>query len=789
MRILTRLAVLLFALAWPAAAAAQVTTPTRFIITAAPCWIAAGTGAPSSSDAPDATCAIYIRTNGSVYTKPASSSTWTLVIMNGGALGTPSSGTLTNATGLPIGSGVSGLGTGVATALAVNVGSSGAFVANGGALGTPSSGTATNLTGLPPAGVTFAATDRFLCRDTASGGAGEECTGAAAAGIIGLSNILGLYTGTPTGSKFLRDDGSWQTIPGGGDALTANPLSQFAATTLAQFFGVISNEASGLETFSGTPSCANFAALVTGETGSCGSIVLSTSPQFTTSVTTDSTTFALFNTTATTVNAFGAATTVNTGASATQIWNFGGSTTASEFRFLEPSGSGTNYTGFKAQAMAGNNLYTLPASQTANGLMKTDGSGALSWTTDLPAGTTFDGDTLLSLTAVAQGDIIYGTGTNTIDVLAKNTSATRYLSNTGTSNNPAWAQVDLTNGVTGDLPFANLAQGSALSVLGVTGNATADNASIAAGSDHQVLRRSGTAVAFGSIDLAQSAAVTGTLAVGNGGTGITAFGTGVATALGVNVGSSGAFVTNGGALGTPSSGTATNITGLPPAGVTFAASDRILCRDTASGGAGEECTAANVLAMANLVFSGPTTPRTYTLPDANATILTTAMAPIRFVYNAANCQGTTATIAVGTFTADAPTAECFGTNVRDARLIFPDTTALTEVQGSFMLPASFSSIIARIKWSSSGTGNVVPQLWVACTANDEAANDTWVSTTPTTSAQLTANDDVDYSLTLTTTGCAGDERLNWRLGRENDHGSDTLSATWRVMQIVFEVVR
>lgn len=42
---------------------------------------------------------------------------------------------------------LSGLGTGVATALAVNVGSSGAFVVNGGALGTPSSGTVTNLTG------------------------------------------------------------------------------------------------------------------------------------------------------------------------------------------------------------------------------------------------------------------------------------------------------------------------------------------------------------------------------------------------------------------------------------------------------------------------------------------------------------------------------------------------------------------------------------------------------------------------------------------------------------------
>jgi hypothetical protein len=70
-------------------------------------------------------------------------------VLFNGALGTPASGTLTNATGLPIASGVSGLGTGVAMALAVNVGSAGAPVVNGGALGTPSSGTLTNATGLP----------------------------------------------------------------------------------------------------------------------------------------------------------------------------------------------------------------------------------------------------------------------------------------------------------------------------------------------------------------------------------------------------------------------------------------------------------------------------------------------------------------------------------------------------------------------------------------------------------------------------------------------------------------
>jgi hypothetical protein len=52
-----------------------------------------------------------------------------------------------NTTVTPAVGSVTGLGTGVATALGVNVGTAGAFVVNGGALGTPSSGTVTNLTG------------------------------------------------------------------------------------------------------------------------------------------------------------------------------------------------------------------------------------------------------------------------------------------------------------------------------------------------------------------------------------------------------------------------------------------------------------------------------------------------------------------------------------------------------------------------------------------------------------------------------------------------------------------
>ncbi len=58
-----------------------------------------------------------------------------------------------------------------------------------------------------------------------------------------------LGTGTSITTKYLRGDGTWQTLAtGSGDALVANPLSQFAATTSLQLAGVLSDE-SGTGTF------------------------------------------------------------------------------------------------------------------------------------------------------------------------------------------------------------------------------------------------------------------------------------------------------------------------------------------------------------------------------------------------------------------------------------------------------------------------------------------------------------------------------------------------------------
>jgi hypothetical protein len=81
-------------------------------------------------------------------------------------LGTPSAATLTSATGLPISTGLTGAGTGVLTALGVNVGSAGAPVLFNGALGTPSSGTATNLSGTAASLTSGNATNTAITDDT-----------------------------------------------------------------------------------------------------------------------------------------------------------------------------------------------------------------------------------------------------------------------------------------------------------------------------------------------------------------------------------------------------------------------------------------------------------------------------------------------------------------------------------------------------------------------------------------------------------------------------------------------
>lgn len=117
-------------------------------------------------------------------------------------------------------------------------------------------------------------------------------------------------------------------------------------------------------------------------------------------------------------------------------------------------------------------------------------------------------------------------------------------------------------------------------------------------------------------------------------------GTGVATALGINVGSAGAIVTNGGVLGTPASGTGTNLTGIPVGAL------------TGLGTGVGTALAANTSATGG--FPLQTGPASWTPADASGAGLTfssvsvnyTRMGPLVFVYGQLTFPATASTAAI-----------------------------------------------------------------------------------------------------------------------------------------------
>ena len=85
------------------------------------------------------------------------------------------------------------------------------------------------------------------------------------------------------------------------------------------------------------------------------------------------------------------------------------------------------------------------------------------------------------LTSVTQGDLLYYNSGTDYSKLAKDTNATRYLSNTGASNNPAWAQINLANGTTGTLGAASIDPAVSRTTTQVIGFATVAAASSGVG--------------------------------------------------------------------------------------------------------------------------------------------------------------------------------------------------------------------------------------------------------------------------------------------------------------------
>jgi len=181
---------------------------------------------------------------------------------------------------------------------------------------------------------------------------------------------------------------------------------------------------------------------------------------------------------------------------------------------------------------------------------------------------------------------------------------------------------------------------------------------------------------------ASSAALAANALVIGGGAGVapstTTTGTGVVTALGTAVGSAGAFVVNGGALGTPSSGTLTNATGLPlSTGVTGTLS-------VANGGSG----ATTSTGTGNLVLSNsPTfvtpalgTPSSAVLSNATGLPLTTGVTGTLPIANGGT-NATTAQAAMNTFAGAITTGSYLrgnGTNVVMSTIQAADVPTLNQ---------------------------------------------------------------------------------------------------------------
>ncbi|MCS6789105.1 MAG: hypothetical protein NZ484_00860 [Patescibacteria group bacterium] len=120
-----------------------------------------------------------------------------------------------------------------------------------------------------------------------------------------------------------------------------------------------------------------------------------------------------------------------------------------EIRFLELSANGTNYVGFKAPNLIGNNvIWTLPnADGTSGQVLTTDGSGNLSWTTISGSGGIGG--------SISTGQVAFGTASNTI----------------GGSNNLFWDNTNTRLGVGTNSPQNTLHVSGAARI---TGNLTLD---------------------------------------------------------------------------------------------------------------------------------------------------------------------------------------------------------------------------------------------------------------------------------------------------------------------------
>lgn len=164
-------------------------------------------------------------------------------VVNGGAGGTPSSITLTSGTGLPISTGLTGAGTGVLAALAINVGSAGSFVTNGGAathttVSVTGSSAPTNGLYLPAANTPGIAANGNPALEVTNPASAVNFTMMSGAATAGSPYLLASGSDTDVSFFFVTKGAGSMNFSGNGAVTGANAFARFSAASSAAQNGI-----------------------------------------------------------------------------------------------------------------------------------------------------------------------------------------------------------------------------------------------------------------------------------------------------------------------------------------------------------------------------------------------------------------------------------------------------------------------------------------------------------------------------------------------------------------------